>query len=86
MAELCRFGSIVIRMYSDDHIPAHFHIYQRGRRAKMELGTLRLIKGELSPATQRQIRRWVRARESELDRAWRQVSAYENPDPIAPPD
>ena len=86
MSEVCRFGSVVIKMHPDDHMPAHFHIQQRGRKAKMEIGTLELVKGKLSPATLRQIRRWARARERELDRAWRQVRANQHPDRIAPLD
>ena len=86
MSELCRFGSVVIHMHPNDHTPAHFHIHQRGRKAKMELDTLDLVKGRLSPATLRQIRRWARARDRELERAWRQARANQHPDPIAPLD
>ena len=25
MPEICRFYGIIIRMYFDDHLPAHFH-------------------------------------------------------------
>ena len=71
-------------MYQNDHGPAHFHVRNRGHEAKIALATLEIEEGSLPRSVYRQVRLWARVRESELQRAWQQVSAYEHPDKIAP--
>ncbi len=42
-----RFFGIVIAMYYDDHIPAHFHVRYAEHRAKIAIDTLDLTDSEL---------------------------------------
>lgn len=43
MSELCRFYGIVIRMYFDDHLPAHFHAVYGGDEAVIGIETLAVL-------------------------------------------
>ena len=47
MPELCRFYGIVIRMYFDDHLPAHFHAVYGGDEAVIGIETLAVLNGRL---------------------------------------
>lgn len=47
MPELCRFYGIIIRMYFDEHPPAHFHAYYGDAQAVVRIDTLEVIRGEL---------------------------------------
>lgn len=44
---MSRFFGIVIRMYYNDHDPAHFHAEYGGNEALIEIGTLAVLRGEL---------------------------------------
>jgi hypothetical protein len=43
MPELCRFFGIVIAMYYDDHVPAHFHATYGSERAQFSIDPPGLI-------------------------------------------
>jgi hypothetical protein len=47
MPELSRFFGIVIRMYINDHYPAHFHASYGEFEALIEIETLAVYRGEL---------------------------------------
>ena len=39
MPELCRFYGIVIRMFINDHAPAHFHAEYQGQEALFDINS-----------------------------------------------
>ena len=86
MPELCRVGSVKIFMWTNDHGPAHVHVVDGRRKDKLYLERLQFEYGRLQPRQQREVLRWARVRHGELERAWRQASANQNPDPVAPLD
>ncbi|HRJ20009.1 MAG TPA: DUF4160 domain-containing protein [Bryobacteraceae bacterium] len=47
MPEVCRFFGIVIRMYYNDHDPAHFHAEYGEHEALVEIETLAVLRGGL---------------------------------------
>jgi hypothetical protein len=47
MPEISRFFGIVIRMYFNDHEPAHFHAEYGEYEALIEIETLAVLRGEL---------------------------------------
>ena len=47
MPELSRFLGIVIKMYFNDHEPAHFHAEYSGDEALFEIETLEVYRGRL---------------------------------------
>ena len=49
MPELSRFYGIVVQVYYNDHLPAHFHVEYAGAIAKIDIETLSLIAVPLQP-------------------------------------
>ena len=47
MPELCRFYGIIIRMFVNDHPPAHFHAEYHGHEALLDINTLEENTGHL---------------------------------------
>ncbi len=49
MPEISRFYGIIIKMYFDDHHPPHFHAIYGDLEAIININTLGIISGELTP-------------------------------------
>jgi len=47
--EVSRFFGITIRMFYNDHQPAHFHAIYGSEQALLEIDGLRVIRGSLPP-------------------------------------
>lgn len=60
MPELCRFYGIVIRMYFDDHLPAHFHAVYGGDEAVIGIETLTVLNGRLPARARSLVLEWAR--------------------------
>ena len=84
MPELCRFYGIVIRMYFDDHGPAHFHALYSGHEALVGIHSLAVLHGHLPPRAQGLVVEWASLRQAELQQAWERAKRLESPGPIAP--
>lgn len=86
MPELSRFYGIIIRMYYDDHTPAHFHAYYGEFEAVFEIETLAEIKGQLPARARGLVIEWGQRNQTELRKAWKKASNLEQPGKIAPLD
>lgn len=86
MPELFRFFGIVVRMFYDDHDPAHVHVEYQGRKAKIDLeGTI--LKGSLGSKTaEKLVREWLVLRSDQLERDWELAMRGEPLEKIAPLD
>jgi hypothetical protein len=50
MPVIKRFGSCAIKMYADEHPPAHFHVeFSDGMRCSIEIDTLQITAGTVRP-------------------------------------
>jgi len=49
MPSISEFFGIVIRMYYDDHYPAHFHAYYGEFEAIIDINNIALVRGKLPP-------------------------------------
>jgi hypothetical protein len=49
MPEISRFFGIVIKMFFDDHQPPHFHAQYGESEALINIHTLSIFAGQLSP-------------------------------------
>ena len=49
MPEISRFFGIWIGMNFRGHPPPHFHVWYSGQEGSMDIRTLRLIEGQLTP-------------------------------------
>jgi hypothetical protein len=86
MPELSRFFGIVVRMFYDDHEPAHVHVEYQGRKAKIELDG-NVVRGSLGSRTAvRLVREWLSLRCEELERDWELAMKGEPLEKIEPLD
>lgn len=70
MPEVSRFFGIVIQMYVDDHVPAHFHARQAGREVVVAIETPAIIRGRLSPRAHALVVEWAALHVDELMVDW----------------
>jgi hypothetical protein len=84
MPELSRFYGIVIRMYFGDHDPPHFHAYYSGAKAVFEIQSLELIEGSIPSRAARLVQEWATLHQAELEAAWQQAVALQQPNRIDP--
>lgn len=84
MPELCRFYGIVIRMYFNDHAPAHFHAEYSGDEAVIGIEAPAVLGGNLPPRAQGLVMEWALLRRLELREAWQKAQRLESPGKIAP--
>ena len=86
MPELCRFYGIVIRMYYNDHGPAHFHAVYGEDEAIIGIDSLAVLQGRLPPRAQGLVVEWASLRRTELREAWNRANRLEQPGSIPPLD
>ena len=60
MPTLQRFGAVSVRMYADDHRPAHFHIVAPDFQVLVRISDLQVIAGEAPPAQIAEVLAWAR--------------------------
>jgi len=80
MPEVSRFFGIVIRLHYADHNPPHFHATYQGGTVEVDIRTLELMEGTISPRALGLVLEWAWLHQDELLEAWRQAAAGE---PIA---
>jgi hypothetical protein len=59
MPELARFFGIVIRMFFNDHQPAHFHAVYEDDEALIEIETLAILRGSLPRRALAMVLEWA---------------------------
>ena len=85
MPEISRFFGIVIKMYWDDHNPPHFHAFYAGEQALIDIMTLSLFAGRLSPRALGLVIEWANLHQQELLADWdraRDQQSLEKIDPL----
>ena len=86
MPEISRFFGIVIRMFFNDHEPAHFHASYGDQEALIEVETLTVYRGSLPRRALALVLEWAALHRRELRQDWLLASAGTPPKPIAPLD
>ena len=66
MPEISRFYGILIKMFFADHLPPHFHAEYAEFKAKIEIETGEVIKGELPRRALRLVQDWAEIHKDEL--------------------
>ena len=77
MPEICRFFGISIRMYYSDHWPPHFHVVYGDERAVIDIRTLMVIEGKLSPRVLGMVMEWAAQHQEELFTLWKRAQKLE---------
>lgn len=70
MPEVSRFFGIVITMFYDEHDPPHFHARYAGKKAAIEISSLRVLEGRLAPRVLGLVVEWASAHQDELLANW----------------
>lgn len=70
MPEVSRFFGIVIRIFFNDHEPAHFHVVYGNHEALIEIESLDLFRGELPRRALGLVLEWASLHQDELRRDW----------------
>jgi phosphomannomutase len=68
--EISRFFGIVIKMFFDDHNPPHFHASYGEEEALIEIQTLSVFAGHLSPRVLGLVIEWATLHQQELMDDW----------------
>ncbi|MFN0316943.1 MAG: DUF4160 domain-containing protein [Burkholderiales bacterium] len=84
MPTICSFYGILIRMFFDDHEPAHFHAEYGGFKAVIAIESLTLIRGKLPRRALDLVLDWAEIHQTELLEDWALCRTKQHPKPIAP--
>ncbi len=85
MPEISRFFGIIITMYYNDHAPPHFHVRSGQQKALIDIQTLAILEGTLSPRTFKLVLEWATLHQAELLANWElseQNAALEKIEPL----
>jgi hypothetical protein len=70
MPTIKNFGGFRITMYFEDHNPPHFHVVSRTQEAMIEITTLTVMAGSMTPARLRRALAWARENRDLLISKW----------------
>ena len=84
MPEISRFFGIIIAIFYDDHNPPHFHARYAEKKVAIEIGTLKILDGVLSPRALGLVMEWASLHESELLEGWKLAKDNKPPLKIEP--
>ena len=84
MPEISRFFGIVIKMYWDDHNPPHFHAFYAGEQALVDINSLSLFAGGLSPRAFGLVMEWATLHQQELLADWHRAQDQGSLEKIEP--
>jgi hypothetical protein len=77
MPEICRFFGIVIKMYFGDHLPPHFHAEYGEHQAIIDIRTLVVIGGYLTPRALGLVVEWASQHQAELLDLWERAANHQ---------
>lgn len=84
MPEISRFYGIVIKLYYDDHHPAHFHAQYGEFEVLVAIETLAIIAGRLPARALGLVTEWAVLHQDELKIAWQDAQDFEPVERIDP--
>ena len=84
MPEISRFFGIVIKMFYDDHNPPHFHAEYGDEKVLIDIRTLSVFAGQLSPRGMGLVVEWATLHQQELLLDWEKARAHQELEKIAP--
>lgn len=77
MPTISSFLGIVIRMYYDDHSPAHFHVYYGEHSATIGIDTLELLNGSLPNRVFSITIEWAVLHRKKLSENWQRLEKHQ---------
>jgi hypothetical protein len=70
MPRISQFFGVVIYMYHNDHLPAHFHAEYGEAEATYTIETLEVLRGHLPRRAQNMVVEWALTHRAELRANW----------------
>ena len=70
MPRICEFFGIVIKMFYNDHAPAHFHAEYGGAEAIYDIDRLEVLRGKLPRRAHALVIEWATLHRGELRNDW----------------
>lgn len=86
MPIISTFFGVVIRMFYEEHEPAHFHAEHQGQQGKFDLRGRMTVGNIRSRTALRLIEEWARQHRPELEANWRAIKAGRPLERIEPLD
>jgi Domain of unknown function (DUF4160) len=74
MGRLHTIGKIIITVYANDHLPPHFHAVHPDFEAQIEIETLAILRGWLSPAARKSVFEWAGANIAKIKAEWNGIN------------
>jgi len=84
MREISRFFGTIIAMYYNDHPPPHFHVRYGQQAASIEIDSLSVLDGTLSPRVLGFVTEWAGLHQAELREDWDLARQQLPLNPISP--
>lgn len=84
MPEVSRFFGIIITLNYNDHPPPHFHVRYGEQRAIVDINSLRVLEGKLSPRVLGMVVEWASLHQAELLANWTLARETEPLNKISP--
>jgi hypothetical protein len=84
MPTISMFYGILIRMYFNDHAPAHFHVQYAEYKATVDIQSLKVLTGGLPRRAQELVIEWAQMHQHELLEDWQLCMQKQQPNQIAP--
>jgi len=84
MPEISQFYGIIVAMFFDDHNPPPFHARYGGEKVAIEVDSLRIMEGHISPRALRLVIEWAAQHKDELFNNWELVKNNQTPNNIEP--
>jgi hypothetical protein len=86
MPEISRFYGIIISLFYAEHNPPHFHARYGNKKVAINIKTLEILEGNLSPRTLGLVIEWAALHKDELLKEWNITKKNLPPKKIKPLD
>jgi len=74
MGRLYQAGNLILRVYANDHLPPHFHAIAPDFEALIEIETLTVLRGRLTPAARKVVMAWALAHREAISAEWNRIN------------
>ena len=76
VGKLDAIGKVIITVYSNDHLPPHFHVVHPDFEALIEIETSTVLAGSLPPRFCRAVMEWVSANTAAIKAEWNRINKF----------
>ena len=84
MPTISTFYGMFIKMFFDDHSPAHFHVEYAEFKALIAIESLSVVRGQLPRRAQELVLDWAELHQEELLENWALCQSKQQPKQIEP--